>query len=145
VHPIAEAAGYEKMTTIIDIDLTDGRTISGNADFGKGSPTNPMSDEELALKFRECAEWGGLAKQNAEKIVDLVFSLEDVKSVRELTRLLAVGEDSTVQPKTKFKVRPRSRSKPKAKSQKLKAKSRLKSKSSSTALTQRSQATRRKR
>ena len=41
VHPEAEAAGYEKMTTIIDIELTDGRTISGRADFGKGSPVEP--------------------------------------------------------------------------------------------------------
>jgi 2-methylcitrate dehydratase PrpD len=147
VHPKAEAAGYEKMTTIIDIDLSDGRTISGHADFGKGSPTNPMSDEELALKFRECAEWGGLAKQNAEKLVDLVFSLENLKSIRELTTLLAVGKEPAVQPKTKFQERPRSRSKPKAKSEKLKSKSivKTKSKSRSTASTQQSQATRRKR
>ena len=89
VHPLAEAAGYEKMTTIIDIELTNGKTISGRADFGKGSPANPMSDEELAGKFRECAAWGGLPKPNAEKIVDLVFNLERVKSVRALTRLLA--------------------------------------------------------
>ncbi|HSN40871.1 MAG TPA: hypothetical protein VLT92_11815, partial [Burkholderiales bacterium] len=65
--------------------------ISGRADFGKGSPANPMSDQELADKFRECAAWGKLPKANAEKIVDLVFNLEKLKSVRELTRLLAVG------------------------------------------------------
>ena len=40
------------MTTLIDIELADGRRISGRADFGKGSPTNPMSDDELADKFR---------------------------------------------------------------------------------------------
>jgi 2-methylcitrate dehydratase PrpD len=91
VHPEAEAAGYEKMTTLIDIDLADGRTISGRADFGKGSPANPMSDEELAGKFRECAAWGRLAKPDADKIVDLVFNLERLKSVRELTRLLGTG------------------------------------------------------
>jgi 2-methylcitrate dehydratase PrpD len=91
VDPEAEAAGYEKMTTIINIELTDGRKISGRADFGKGSPTNPMSDEELADKFRECAAWGGLSKPNAEKVVDLVFDLEKLKSIRELTRLLAIG------------------------------------------------------
>jgi 2-methylcitrate dehydratase PrpD len=91
VHPLAEAAGYEKMTTIIDIDLAGGRTISGRADFGKGSPVNPMSDDELADKFRECAAWGGLPKANAEKIVTLVFGLERVRSIRELTRLLAIG------------------------------------------------------
>jgi 2-methylcitrate dehydratase PrpD len=91
VHPLAESAGYEKMTTIIDVDLTNGRTVSGRADFGKGSPTNPMSDDELADKFRECAAWGGLSKRTAEKIVDLVFGLEKLRSIRELTRLLAIG------------------------------------------------------
>jgi len=79
------------MTTIIDIDLADGRTVSGRADFGKGSPLNPMTDEELAAKFLECAAWGGLAKQNAEKIVDVVFGLEKLSSIRELTRTLAAG------------------------------------------------------
>jgi len=88
VHPEAEAAGYEKMTTIIDIELTDGRTVSGRADFGKGSPANPMSDEELADKFRECAAWGKLPESQADKVVELVFRLEKLKSIRELTRLL---------------------------------------------------------
>jgi 2-methylcitrate dehydratase PrpD len=95
VHPEAEAAGYEKMTTIIDIELSDGRRISGRADFGKGSPANPMSDGELADKFRECAAWGRLPKAKAEKVIELVFDLEKLKSVRELTRLLAVGAAKT--------------------------------------------------
>ncbi len=89
VHPEAEAAGYEKMTTLIDIELADGRRINGRADFGKGSPSNPMSDDELAAKFRECAAWGKLPKANAGKVVDMVFGLEKLKSIRELTRLLA--------------------------------------------------------
>jgi len=89
VHPEAEAAGYEKMTTIIDITLADGRKIGGRADFGKGSPANPMSDAELAAKFRECAVWGKLPKTSADKVVDKVFNLEKLKSIRELTRLLA--------------------------------------------------------
>jgi 2-methylcitrate dehydratase PrpD len=89
VHPEAEAAGYEKMTTLIDIELTDGRKISGRADFGKGSPANPMSDRELADKFRECAVWGKLPKANAEKVIEAVFGLEKLKSIRELMRLVA--------------------------------------------------------
>jgi hypothetical protein len=76
------------MTTIIDIELTDGRTISGRADFGKGSPANPMSDAELAAKFRECAAWGGLPRPEADRVADLVWRLEDVPDVRALTALL---------------------------------------------------------
>ena len=92
VHPEAEAAGYEKMTTLIDIELTDGRRISGRADFGKGSPANPMSDDELAAKFRECAAWGKLPRASAEKVIDLVFGLEKLKNINELTRLLSAGK-----------------------------------------------------
>jgi len=88
VHPEAEAAGYEKMTTLIDIELHDGRVVSGRADFGKGSPANPMSDDEVANKFRECASWGKLPRSNQEKLIDRVFHLDKVKRVRELTSLL---------------------------------------------------------
>ena len=91
VHPEAEAAGYEKMTTIIDIELAGGRRLGGRADFGKGSPSNPMTDGELAAKFRECAAWGKLPKASADKVVDKVFNLEKLKSIRDLTRLLALG------------------------------------------------------
>jgi 2-methylcitrate dehydratase PrpD len=71
--------------------LTDGRRISGRADFGKGSPANPMSDDELAAKFRECAAWGKLPRASAEKVIDMVFDLDKLKSIRHLTRLLATG------------------------------------------------------
>jgi len=91
VHPEAEAAGYEKMTTIIDIKLNDGRRINGRADFGKGSPANPMSDDELANKFRECAAWGGLPKASAEKVIGMVFGMEKLGNIRTLVKLLQVG------------------------------------------------------
>lgn len=55
--PEAEAAGYDKMTTIIKIHLKNGRTVSGRADLGKGSPANPMSYQEVANKFMQCADY----------------------------------------------------------------------------------------
>jgi 2-methylcitrate dehydratase PrpD len=101
VHPVAEAAGYEKMTTIIDIELADGRSVSGRADFGKGSPANPMSDDEVADKFRECAAWGSLPASNIEKVIDAVFHLEQLKNTCELTRLLAIAPARRKAAKTK--------------------------------------------
>jgi 2-methylcitrate dehydratase PrpD len=89
VHPEAEAAGYDKMTTIVEIALTDGRRISGRADFGKGSPANPMSYEEAADKFRECAAFSRWPSAKAERVVEVVRRLEDLADVRELTALLA--------------------------------------------------------
>ena len=89
VHPEAEAAGYDKMTTIIDIRLRDGRTISGRADFGKGSPANPMSYDEVAEKFAGCAAFAGWDEDRAAGVVEIVRDLESLASVRDLTALLA--------------------------------------------------------
>ena len=85
VDDVAEKAGYHKMTTLIDIELADGRTISGRADFGKGSPANPMSYEEVADKFRENAAFAGMRKSTAGEIVELVRNLEGLSSIDELT------------------------------------------------------------
>jgi 2-methylcitrate dehydratase PrpD len=85
VDDVAESVGYHKMTTLIDIELADGRKISGRADFGKGSPANPMSYEEVADKFRENADFAGVRKMNADEIVELVRNLETLPSIDKLT------------------------------------------------------------
>ncbi len=84
----AERAGYHKMTTIIDIDLANGQRISGRADFGKGSPANPMSYDEVAGKFHECAEFARIERGRADQIVAMVRDLESVPQIERLTGLL---------------------------------------------------------
>jgi len=88
VHPEAEAAGFDKMTTIIEIELEAGKVVTGRADFGKGSPANPMSDDELSEKFRQCAAWGGLDAARAKEVLALLWKIEALRDVNELTRLL---------------------------------------------------------
>ena len=85
--PEAEKAGYDRMTTILKITLKDGRTISGRADFGKGSPTNPMSYDEVAEKFLGCAAFAEWPSTKATQVIELVRKLEDVADVRTLTVL----------------------------------------------------------
>lgn len=82
----AEAAGYDKMTTLIAITMKDGRTISGRADFGKGSPANPMSYDEVSDKFRETAGFGGLA---GDRIADVIAMVRDLESLPSIERLMA--------------------------------------------------------
>lgn len=91
VHPEAEAAGYEKMTTIVEIELMDGRVMSGRADFGKGSPADPMTDLELEAKFRDCAAWAGLSEAEARRVAEIVWRIEDLGDVRDLTARLRRG------------------------------------------------------
>jgi 2-methylcitrate dehydratase PrpD len=88
MHPEAEAAGFDKMTTIIEIELEDGSAVKGRADFGKGSPANPMSDAELSDKFRQCAAWGGLGRERTQVLLDAAWRIETIADVGELVRQL---------------------------------------------------------
>ncbi len=83
----AEAAGYDKMTTMIKIHLKDGRIIAGRADFGKGSPANPMSYDEVAEKFRLSAEYVNWPAEKSKQIVEFVRTMEAASDMRRLTAL----------------------------------------------------------
>jgi hypothetical protein len=47
-----------------------------------------MTDEELSEKFRQCAAWGGLDASQAKGVLELVWRIEELRDVNELTRLL---------------------------------------------------------
>ncbi|MDB6114584.1 MAG: MmgE/PrpD family protein [Lacunisphaera sp.] len=87
VDPEAEAAGYSKMTTILKIHLKDGRVIPGRANFGKGSPADPMSYGEVAEKFLGCAAYAGWPAEKARQLIEGVKHLEDLPDVGALTAL----------------------------------------------------------
>ena len=92
VHPEAEAAGYDKMTTILDIRMVDGQHLHARADFGKGSPQHPMSYEEVAEKFRSCARFAHWSPDKAEQIIRTVQRLETLADIRELTSLCSQAQ-----------------------------------------------------
>jgi 2-methylcitrate dehydratase PrpD len=89
VDPEAESAGYDKMRSLLKIHLKNGSVITGRADFGKGSPANPMSFDEAAVKFRGCAEFADWPRDKTEKIIAFVKSLDAAPDVRALAPLLS--------------------------------------------------------
>lgn len=89
VDPEAERAGYDKMTSILTVHLKDGRTISGRADFAKGSPSDPMTSKDVAAKFRTCAQYAGWPSDKTEKIIELVNGLDQAPDVHEIAALLS--------------------------------------------------------
>jgi 2-methylcitrate dehydratase PrpD len=93
VDPEAENAGFDKMTSILKIHLKDGKIIAGRADFAKGSPANPMTFAEAALKFRGCADFAQWPKVKTEKIIAFVKELDSAGDVSALSSLLTAEKE----------------------------------------------------
>lgn len=84
IDPEAEQAGFDKMTSILKINMKDGRVFTGRAQFAKGSPANPMSYDEVADKFRGCASFAKWPQEKAEAMIELVKTLESNGDVSRL-------------------------------------------------------------
>lgn len=79
---------YGNLTAFMKIELEDGRVIEGRVDFAKGSPKRPMTLDDIIVKFRACAEAGGIPESRAESIIDLVLRLDKLEDVCRLTAAL---------------------------------------------------------
>jgi 2-methylcitrate dehydratase PrpD len=79
--PAADEGGFREMTSLIDVELADGRVLRARAEFGKGSPANPMRDDELIAKFLGCLEWGGVGAATGREVADRVLALEDEATI----------------------------------------------------------------
>jgi 2-methylcitrate dehydratase PrpD len=88
VDPASENAGFDKMTSLIKVHLKSGKVLAGRADFAKGSPANPMSFDEVADKFRGCAEFAKWPKEKAETVIAAVKTLETAPDMSKLTAAL---------------------------------------------------------
>ncbi|TMQ04515.1 MAG: MmgE/PrpD family protein [Deltaproteobacteria bacterium] len=86
IDPEAEQAGLNKMTSLLKIHLKNGKVLSGRAEFAKGSPANPMSYDEVAAKFRGCAEFAKWPSAKTEAVIAAIKSLE---TAADMTRLSA--------------------------------------------------------
>jgi 2-methylcitrate dehydratase PrpD len=79
----------KKIVTSIEVVTKDGKTFSGRKDYPKGDPwfaETRMSDDDMVEKFTRFTRQY-LPKSQAAQLVDAVLHLEDIKDVRELTRL----------------------------------------------------------
>ena len=72
--------------------MKDGSKYSARVDAAKGSASIPLTEEEVAEKFRDCAAFTGMQKNNAEKAIDLILNLEKIADIRTLTALLGFGK-----------------------------------------------------
>ena len=67
--------------------LTDGREFRVSVEFPRGEPENPVTDEILARKYRDCAR-EALEPDTVEQVRELVMTMEQQETVAPLLRLL---------------------------------------------------------
>ncbi|HWH76391.1 MAG TPA: hypothetical protein VNT76_03425, partial [Candidatus Binatus sp.] len=84
-----EALGYDQVRSRIRIRLKNGSVIEGRYDVARGHPHKPMSWDQLADKFRDCAALV-LADKNVDEAIQLVARLETLASLRPLHKALSV-------------------------------------------------------
>ncbi|PJA76047.1 MmgE/PrpD family protein [bacterium CG_4_9_14_3_um_filter_65_15] len=74
---------------IATLTTTDGRTFTETVDHAKGSPANPMSDDELVAKFRANAH-GKVDGARQDAIIEAVWGFDRCGDLREFMQLLVV-------------------------------------------------------
>ena len=75
-------------SNVLKITLRDGRVFTDRGRLAKGSPENPMTYDEVAEKFRGCAEFAKWPAQKTASVIKLVQSLENLPDVGQLTNAL---------------------------------------------------------
>lgn len=86
--PEIDAMGYDRIRSRVEVTTKDGRKFDRWADENyRGSPHNPLSDDELECKFKDCAE-GLLDDCRVQSLFDMVWKLEAQKDVTGIYELL---------------------------------------------------------
>jgi 2-methylcitrate dehydratase PrpD len=76
-----------RRAAIVEVTLTDGKTVSERVDDVRGTSENPMSRDEIIAKARDLIT-PVLGAATFGKLVERIFDLEHLKNVRDLRPLL---------------------------------------------------------
>lgn len=87
-HPDADSDEYQA----IEIHLTNGQVLSRSVSEARGGAADPLSDDELMEKYRDCASLV-LPEAEVTQSANLLSQLDDLGDLRELTALLRGSED----------------------------------------------------
>jgi 2-methylcitrate dehydratase PrpD len=75
---------------IVEVTLNDGTRLSERVEHVRGTPENPMTRDEVVAKARELMA-PVLGAATCSSLIERVFTLDNVKDVRELRPLLQSG------------------------------------------------------
>lgn len=82
------AAQERKRPGLVRVHLADGRTVEELVPVVRGTADNPMTREEVRVKCQDLFQ-DVLGKERAASLIEKVWALEKVQSMRELRPLLS--------------------------------------------------------
>jgi 2-methylcitrate dehydratase PrpD len=86
--PQIEARGFDRMRSVVEVESTDGRTFTEASDERyRGGPEKPFTRTDLHEKFTDCASLV-LPPDRIRRALELIESVETLKSIRELTQAM---------------------------------------------------------
>jgi 2-methylcitrate dehydratase PrpD len=91
IHPEMsdqESWKTEKRFQEVQISMTDGEVLSERVYSQKGHTNNPMTNNELLDKFRECASQV-FSISEVTTLIDVIVNLHNLNDVHQLTQLLS--------------------------------------------------------
>lgn len=80
--------GVDRMRSVVEVELMDGRVIRRVADRARGTPEKPLKPSDLEQKFMECATFK-LSEGEAQTVLNKIRRLEGLSGIGELTILLS--------------------------------------------------------
>ena len=87
LDPGIEAQGFQRIRSLVQVKLKDGRTLSREASVSRGTPERPMTRPELEEKLAQCAH-GIIPEGKAGAIPRLLYRIENVDDLQQLATLL---------------------------------------------------------
>ncbi|MDD5219222.1 MAG: MmgE/PrpD family protein [Candidatus Bipolaricaulis sp.] len=91
--PSIDALFPKVKRAIVTVTTENGESFTRQEDFAKGSPERPLSDEDVADKFRSNAA-SILSERKIGRIVNSTFALEEIETTSDYMRLLTRSRPS---------------------------------------------------
>jgi len=82
--------GMEEPQEVV-VRLTNGREVSHRVERHKGTAENPLTDDELFSKFRDCA-LSALDTKGVEETLNLLWHLDELQDIDRLMELVTFGK-----------------------------------------------------
>jgi 2-methylcitrate dehydratase PrpD len=79
--------GTEKMRSVVEVELDDGRVVRRVADDARGTPEKPLREEDVYRKFVECSGFA-LGEEESRTVYEEIKRIMEYPDINEFTKLL---------------------------------------------------------